>query len=117
MVSDIVDNESDVRVNRKMELVTVPKQSGGNSMIGISYLTGKQADIIRERIKEFALNKRYDGAFWEETLYEKDRMIVQARVVHATNVVEINTYVTDLPSFMSLAFLYNPADFLSIPMQ
>ena len=30
MVSDLVDDESDVRVNRKMELVTVPEKSGGN---------------------------------------------------------------------------------------
>ena len=127
MVSDIVDNESDVRVNRKMELVTVPKQSGGNSMIGISYLTGKQADIIRERIKEFALNKRYDGAFWEETLYEKDRMIVQARVVHATNVVEINTYEqlreldedsnhlkSDAIEVISTVFKIKPSDIVNI---
>lgn len=31
MVSDLVDNESNVRVNRKMELVTVPESSGGNA--------------------------------------------------------------------------------------
>lgn len=92
MVSDLVDNESTVRVNRKMELVTVPEQSGGNSMIGIAYLVGEQADMVKSRLKTLGPNKRYDGAFWEETLYEKDRMIVQARVVHATDVVEINTY-------------------------
>lgn len=39
MVSDLVENESNVRVNRKMELVTVPENVGGNAMIGISYLT------------------------------------------------------------------------------
>lgn len=92
MVSDLVDNESTVRVNRKMELVTVPEQSGGNSMIGIAYLVGEQAETVKSRLKTLGPNKRYDGAFWEETLYEKDRMIVQARVVHATDVVEINTY-------------------------
>ena len=30
--------------------------------------------------------------FWEEALYKKDRMIVSARVVHASDAVEINTY-------------------------
>ncbi len=30
--------------------------------------------------------------FWEEALYNKDRMIVAARVVHSADVVEINTY-------------------------
>ena len=92
MVSDLVDNESDVRVNRKMELVTVPEQSGGNSMIGIAYIVGEQAEIVRDRIKNLSANSRYDSAFWEEALYSKDRMIVQARVVHSTDVVEINTY-------------------------
>lgn len=92
MVSDLVDNESDVRVNRKMELVTVPEESGGNAMIGITYLVGDSANIVKERIKSLSKNKRYDGAFWEEALYEKDRMIVHARVVHAIDVIEINTY-------------------------
>ena len=92
MVSDLVDDESDVRVNRKMELVTVSEKSGGNSMIGISYLVGKPAEIVKTRINDFSVNKRYDGSFWEEALYEKNRMIVPARVVHSTDVVEINTY-------------------------
>lgn len=92
MVSDLVDDESNVRVNRKMELVTVPEKKGGNAMIGISYLVGEQAAIVKQRINAHVRNKRYDGSFWEETLYEKNRMIVSARVVHATDIIEINTY-------------------------
>lgn len=92
MVSDLVDDESDVRVNRKMELVTVPEKKGGNSMIGISYLVGETAETVKMRIKALENNKRFDGSFWEEALYEKNRMIVSARAVHATDVIEINTY-------------------------
>ena len=92
MVSDLVENESNVRVNRKMELVSIPEKQGGNAMIGIAYLVEEQSKVVRERLKALDRNSRYDGAFWEETLYENDRMIVQARVVHANNVVEINTY-------------------------
>ena len=92
MVSDLVDNESNVRVNRKMELVSVPEKQGGNAMVGISYLVGEQSKVVRERLKVWDGNPKYDESFWEETLYDKDRMIVQARVVHANNVVEINTY-------------------------
>lgn len=92
MVSDLVDNESNVRVNRKMELVTVPKNSGGNAMIGICYLVKGDADVVADRIEKLCQNQRYDGAFWEEALYNKDRMIVTARVVHSADVVEINTY-------------------------
>lgn len=92
MVSDLVDNESNVRVNRKMELVTVSETSGGNAMIGICYLVKEDADIVEKRVEELCKNQRYDGSFWEEALYHKDRMIVTARVVHSADVVEINTY-------------------------
>lgn len=92
MVSDSVDNESPVRVNRKMELVSVPEKQGGNAMIGISYLVEEQSRIVRDRLRQLDADSRYDGSFWEETLYDKDRMILRARVVHANDAVEINTY-------------------------
>ena len=92
MVSDMVDDDSTVRVNRKQELVVQKEQAGGNAMIGICYLLEAEAAIVRERLEELGRDSRYDGAFWEETLYQKDRMIVTARVVHAADAVEINTY-------------------------
>lgn len=92
MVSDLVDDESWVRVNRKMELVSVPDSAGGNAMIGISYLTEEQAEIVRARIYDLSQDSRYDGSFWEEALFQKERMIVLARVVHSFDVIEINTY-------------------------
>ena len=92
MVSDLVDNESTVRVNRKMELVTVPENAGGNAMIGICYLIKEDADTVSKRIAVLCKDQKYDGAFWEEALYNKNRMMVAARVVHSSDVVEINTY-------------------------
>ena len=92
MVSDLVDDDSTVRVNRKQELVVQKEQAGGNAMIGICYLLEAEAAVVRERLEELGRDSRYDGAFWEETLYQKDRMIVTARVVHAADAVEINTY-------------------------
>lgn len=92
MVSDLIDNDSSVRVNRKMELVSVSDAVGGNTMIGISYLLEEQAAIVRERILQLSIDTRNDGAFWEEALYSKDKMILAAKVVHSTDVVEINTY-------------------------
>lgn len=92
MVSDLVDDASDVRVNRKMELVRVPEKSGGNAMIGIAYLTGAQAQTVRDRVRSLAADGEHGDRFWEDALYQNDRMIVQARVVHAFDAVEINTY-------------------------
>lgn len=92
MVGDLIDNDSSVKVNRKMELVSVPDAAAGNIMIGISYLLEEQAAVVRERILEFSNDAYYDDAFWEEALYYKDKMILTAKVVHFTDVVEINTY-------------------------
>lgn len=92
MVSDLIEEESTVRVNRKMELVTIGEKDAGNAMVGISYLLEPEAGVVREKLKAMDNDDKYIDSFWEETLYKKDRMIVQARVVRSSDVVEINTY-------------------------
>ena len=64
----------------------------GNQMIGISYLTGETAQEVKKRLQEYDHDSRYQNAFWEETLYDADKMIVQARVVSESDATEINTY-------------------------
>lgn len=92
MVSDAEDIGSSVRVNRKQELVTVKPENPGNRMVGISYLTGEQANIVHDRLCTMDKIRRYDGSFWEETLFIGEKMILESRVVPAGAVVEINTY-------------------------
>lgn len=92
MVSDRMDNDSSVRVNRRAELVTVPGNGCGNTMIGIAYLLEKECEILRKRIELMCRDERNSDAFWESALYENGCMLVPARVVHASDAVEINTY-------------------------
>lgn len=92
MVSDLVDDDSDVRVNRKMELVRVDKRNGGNTMVGISYLAKPEAEVLATRISSMKEQRKYESAFWEEALYDREKMMVQARIVSSVDVVEINTY-------------------------
>ena len=92
MVSDQLDDDSNVRVNRKMELVSVPETSKGNKMFGICYLTKEEATIVSNRIEKLSKDKEYDSAFWETALFNKNRMIVYARKVCSKDVIEINTY-------------------------
>lgn len=92
MVSQGLTLDSDLRVNRKLELVTVPESTPGNAMIGIAYLLEDQAALVRERLLRLSRDSRYDGCFWEETLYEKDRFGLPPRLVSPEAVVEINTY-------------------------
>ena len=61
-------------------------------MIGISYLTEEQARYVRRRVEKLVQEPKYDGAQWEKALFDKNKMIVQAKVVHSSDVVEINTY-------------------------
>ncbi len=92
MVSDLVDDESEVRVNRKMELSVVEKNTAGNQMIGISYITDDLAKVLVERLATCDEDKRFDSEFWEKSAYANEKMLFQARVVHANDYVEINTY-------------------------
>lgn len=92
MVSDLIEDDSSVRVNRKMELAAIPDRDAGNAMIGISYLIEPEAGIVRDKLKAFDADDKHSDDFWETTLYHKDRMIVQAKVVRSVDVIEINTY-------------------------
>ena len=91
MVSDSIDDESSIRINRKKELVRISDEVPGNTMLGISYLLELEAKKVQDNLQKMDNDKHSDD-FWEETLYQKDRMIVQARVANSTDVVEINTY-------------------------
>ncbi|MCM1180017.1 MAG: phosphocholine cytidylyltransferase/choline kinase family protein [Clostridium sp.] len=92
MINDLVDDNSTIRINRKMELVNVKKGTGGNGMIGISYLTEKTASIVRDRLNQYKRNPQYDDSFWEIALCNKNKMLVYANMVSFADVIEINTY-------------------------
>ena len=97
MVNESTDYNSSVRVNRKRELVSVnaaggADTNGGNGMVGIAYLTEDTCKRLRERLVKYDNDRAYDNAFWEECLYEQDKMLVWAKEVLSEDVVEINTY-------------------------
>lgn len=91
LMSDLPDAESGVRINRKKEIVKTAKGEG-LSMVGISYLCGKDADRVRANLAAYDRNPRFDDCFWEEALYEKNKMFVKARQVSAGDIIEINTF-------------------------
>lgn len=92
MVTDRFDLDSSVRVSHKGELMAVPKGTAGNSMIGICYLTQPDSDTVCTRLEAMDAEPRYDDVFWEETLRDKGRMIVPARLMDAGEVVSIKTF-------------------------
>lgn len=92
MISDNDDKNSSVKLNRKMELISVDTKQVGNQMIGIAYLSGENSEYVRNMLASYDAEKKYKNAFWEETLFRNGKMIVYGNMVSASNVVEINTY-------------------------
>lgn len=90
MVSQEADGDSAVRVNRARELVR--SQSGGQRMIGLSYIAPGDAPALRQRLGELCRSPRHDGDFWEEALFEGGRMSLRAKIAAPGQAVEINTY-------------------------
>lgn len=92
MVSRQLSRESQVRVNRKQQLVRIGREEEGNAMVGIAYLTGQEAREIRQRLRIATADPSHDEDFWEEVLYNKDKMSLLPRVVGPEDAVELNTY-------------------------
>ena len=91
MVTDLVDDDSTVRATRGKDLKMT--EFGGNIMIGISYLHGQACKEVSEKLRLYSNNKKYEGTFWEETLYgDNGKMIVSAKLIPSSDVFEINTY-------------------------
>lgn len=91
MVSNQVDEESFVRINRKRELKVVHDEETGNRMIGIAYVCEKEAEQLKQRIEEMIHTKRYYHSFWEEAAIQNSKMILYPREVGENAVYEINT--------------------------
>lgn len=92
MVSDEKSIKSDVRVNRKQELVRCMEYETGNRMIGIAYLQGKEAVYLKQRIERMISDGWHENDFWEEALWEGERFAVFAKCVPSDMAHEINTY-------------------------
>ena len=92
MVSNIDGKKSMVCDSELSELVEVDDIVGDNSMIGISYITGSEAVLLRERLMQMDVDKGFNEAFWETALFTKEKMRILPKVVSASDFVEINTY-------------------------
>ena len=90
MVSDRDDPTSNIRINRKRELVVTTGNSG-KRMVGISYISGVEAETVRSRLADLDTDSNSDS-FWEDSLFQNNRLIVPAKIVQDSDIVEINTY-------------------------
>ncbi len=91
-VSEAKSPDSNLRVNRKRELVRLEEKSRGNRMIGICYLTGNDAVTVKENMRRLISDGRHEQSFWESVLYGKEKLIIPARIFPEEEIIEINTY-------------------------
>lgn len=92
MVSDMVVDESVFRVNRRREISVTSLQKAGNGMIGIAYLTQDDSEKLRNNLCSMVDSGEHDNDFWEDALISEKKFALPARVVSASDAVEINTY-------------------------
>lgn len=92
MVTDEETVNTDIRVNRKGQLVRVPYSTVGNKMLGICYLDAELGALVSKTLKALARDAKYSNTFWEEALYSDKKMMCYAKIVSADSNFEINTF-------------------------
>lgn len=91
-VTDEITIGSDVRINRKSQLVKIPVSQSGNKMLGICYLDSETGKAVSEKLTAMSTDIKFDNAFWEEALYKDKKMLAFARLFSCKCNFEINTY-------------------------
>ena len=92
MMSKEQSDNTGARVNRKYEIIKIAQNSTGNRMIGISYITNETSSILKGKINQLCNDSSYNDYFWEEGLFDSDKMYVWANMVSKDMCIEINTY-------------------------
>ncbi len=91
MVSDKMDEESYIKINRKRELKIIGDDENGNRMIGIAYVCGVQTEILKHQLEEKGTQKKYYHSFWEEAAIQNHKMILYPMEICEDEIFEINT--------------------------
>jgi len=92
MVTDEISSTSLIRINRKQRLIKTSTNELGNTMFGICYLDSVDGTIAAQNLDALCHNPQYFNSFWEEALFQPEKIPVYAKVVSAKNHIEINTY-------------------------
>ena len=95
MLSNEYDSNSFFKMNVSNRLAI--SNSGGNKMIGLSYITHNDAKRVVEKIDEVLVEDNLN-AYYEVALKNNNKCLVDFKLIHSTDVMEFNTY-EDLQAF------------------
>lgn len=91
-ISEYVDDDSYVRMNRNLELIITGDEKGGNSMLGLCYLLKEDAAVVQGQLIKFNKQRKYNRETWEQALFAGNKMIPYARVMLGQLNYVIRTY-------------------------
>src|SRR5699024_7877382 len=92
LLNDQIVKESVVKLNRQKEIVET-REKDGQGMIGIAYLTKKDAAKLRLNLNEMTQKEDNDQLFWEEAFFNGSTSIqVYGKEFSAEKAFEIDTY-------------------------
>lgn len=91
MVGTDLSGKSFARVDSRGQLKRV-NNNRGNSMLGIAYFSSRDAAKMIARIEKMCADSENLSKYWEEILFDRSKMIIDARLVCSDEIKEINTY-------------------------
>ena len=94
MVTKEIDKKSFVSTDENGKLIITNKE--GNKMVGIAYISGKDATVVLNRLEKWVADKKHLDSFWEDVLIEDNHYLVDANLVDEEDVFEISTEPDDL---------------------
>lgn len=92
MLTNEKDENSKIKANKKRQLVKTRLNEFGNRAIGVSYIRKETANYLKERLEILIKDIRYNNSFWEEVLFDKNKIEIYGKIVESNNVIEVNTY-------------------------
>ncbi|MEW4354706.1 phosphotransferase [Streptococcus pneumoniae] len=92
MVTDKIEEDSNIRYNKKRELIETDSRVKGNQVIGVAYISQEDEKKVYKNIEKLIALSEYDDSFWEKSLFDNKKMIISARIFPFSQVIEINTY-------------------------
>lgn len=92
MIRNERNHTSNVKINKQDSFVRSQCIENESSMTGICYINNQIKDKLINRLSEFDNDERYNNCFWEEALFENNKMIIKPKFVDSDSIYEINTY-------------------------
>lgn len=92
LFSDQVVNNSSWKVQPRGGVKKIPLDQFGNRMVGLAYISSKDAEMISQLLEEIQINKELLHSFWEKLLEQDKKFILKGKIISNSDFKEINSY-------------------------